>query len=230
MKKLIYIIWAFCLGLQGCEQDPEYEYDDIDRIYFQYEVQNSLGNNVSVDSVVFSFGKLPEEVVADTAKIVVQLMGNVSEQPRKYRVKVLEKGVQLNGVTTMVEGEDYAPIAEEQVFGPNRFQDTLRILVYRKNLSTSLRNPESKTLMLALEEGEDFLLGNAFHDVLLQDQACRRWTLPWAQSTAISRPSRMWLQAPAAPTMVGLSRELPTMAAWLFRPGSSTTRAAASRT
>lgn len=71
---------------------------------------------------------------------------------------------------------------------------------------------------------------NAFHDVLLQDQACRRWTLPWAQSTAISRPSRMWLQAPAAPTMVGLSRELPTMAAWLFRPGSSTTRAAASRT
>ena len=60
MKKLIYIIWAFCLGLQGCEQDPEYEYDDIDRIYFQYEVQNSLGNNVSVDSVVFSFGKLPE--------------------------------------------------------------------------------------------------------------------------------------------------------------------------
>ena len=89
MKKLIYIIWAFCLGLQGCEQDPEYEYDDIDRIYFQYEVQNSLGNNVSVDSVVFSFGKLPEEVVADTAKIVVQLMGNVSEQPRKYRVKVL---------------------------------------------------------------------------------------------------------------------------------------------
>ena len=156
MKKLIYIIWAFCLGLQGCEQDPEYEYDDIDRIYFQYEVQNSLGNNVSVDSVVFSFGKLPEEVVADTAKIVVQLMGNVSEQPRKYRVKVLKEGVQLSGVTTMVEGEDYAPIAEEQVFGPNRFQDTLRILVYRKNLSTSLRNPESKTLMLTLEEGEDF--------------------------------------------------------------------------
>ena len=57
MKKLIYIVWAFCLGLQGCEQDPEYEYDDIDRIYFQYEVQNSLWNNVSVDSVVFSFGR-----------------------------------------------------------------------------------------------------------------------------------------------------------------------------
>ena len=71
-------------------------------------------------------------------------------------MKVLEKGKQLSGVTTMVEGEDYAPIAEEQVFGANRFQDTLRILVYRSNLSTSLRNPESKTLMLTLEEGGDF--------------------------------------------------------------------------
>ena len=83
-------------------------------------------------------------------------------------MKVLKEGVQLSGVTTMVEGEDYAPIAEEQVFGPNRFQDTLRILVYRKNLSTSLRNPESKTLMLALEEGEDFLLGvNVGHEMKL---------------------------------------------------------------
>ena len=66
MKKFIYIIWAFCIGLQGCEQDPEYEYDEVNRIYFQYEVQNSLGNKVSIDSVVFSFGKLPEAVVADT--------------------------------------------------------------------------------------------------------------------------------------------------------------------
>lgn len=168
MKKFIYIIWAFCIGLQGCEQDPEYEYDEVNRIYFQYEVQNSLGNKVSIDSVVFSFGKLPEAVVADTAKIVIQLMGNISEQPRKYRVKVLEKGKQLSGVTTMVEGEDYAPIAEEQVFGANRFQDTLRILVYRSNLSTSLRNPESKTLMLTLEEGGDFQLGiNVGHEMKL---------------------------------------------------------------
>lgn len=120
-------------------------------------IQNSLGNKVSVVSVVFiRLGNCQKRSLLIRLKIVVQLMGNVSEQPRKYRVKVLEKGVQLNGVTTMVEGEDYAPIAEEQVFGPNRFQDTLRILVYRKNLSTSLRNPESKTLMLALEEGEDF--------------------------------------------------------------------------
>ena len=55
MKKVIYVFLWFCLYLQGCEQKVEYQYDDVNRIYFQYEVLNSLGNKVSLDSVVFSF-------------------------------------------------------------------------------------------------------------------------------------------------------------------------------
>ena len=136
MKKVIYVFLWFCLYLQGCEQKVEYQYDDVNRIYFQYEVLNSLGNKVSLDSVVFSFGKLSDDVGADTAKIVVRVLGNTSEEPRTYRVKVLEKGNYLNGET-----------------------DTLRIVVFRKNLSKSLRNPESKTLMLTLVAGGDFQLG-----------------------------------------------------------------------
>lgn len=54
MKKVIYVFLWFCLYLQGCEQKVEYQYDDVNRIYFQYEVLNSLGNKVSLDSVVFS--------------------------------------------------------------------------------------------------------------------------------------------------------------------------------
>ena len=131
MKKVIYVFLWFCLYLQGCEQKVEYQYDDVNRIYFQYEVLNSLGNKVSLDSVVF----------ADTAKIVVRVLGNTSEEPRTYRVKVLEKGNYLNGETDMVADEDYVSLAEEQLFGPGRFQDTLRIVVFRKNLSKSLRNP-----------------------------------------------------------------------------------------
>lgn len=53
MKKVIYVFLWFCLYLQGCEQKVEYQYDDVNRIYFQYEVLNSLGNKVSLDSVVF---------------------------------------------------------------------------------------------------------------------------------------------------------------------------------
>ena len=159
MKKVIYVFLWFCLYLQGCEQKVEYQYDDVNRIYFQYEVLNSLGNKVSLDSVVFSFGKLSDDVGADTAKIVVRVLGNTSEEPRTYRVKVLEKGNYLNGDTDMVADEDYVSLAEEQLFGPGRFQDTLRIVVFRKNLSKSLRNPESKTLMLTLVAGGDFQLG-----------------------------------------------------------------------
>lgn len=107
MKKVIYVFLWFCLYLQGCEQKVEYQYDDVNRIYFQYEVLNSLGNKVSLDSVVFSFGKLSDDVVADTAKIVVRVLGNTSEEPRTYRVKVLEKGNYLNGETDMVADEDY---------------------------------------------------------------------------------------------------------------------------
>ena len=125
MKKVIYVFLWFCLYLQGCEQKVEYQYDDVNRIYFQYEVLNSLGNKVSLDSVVFSFGKLSDDVGADTAKIVVRVLGNTSEEPRTYRVKVLEKGNYLNGETDMVADEDYVSLAEEQLFGPGRFQDTL---------------------------------------------------------------------------------------------------------
>ena len=111
MKKVIYVFLWFCLYLQGCEQKVEYQYDDVNRIYFQYEVLNSLGNKVSLDSVVFSFGKLSDDVVADTAKIVVRVLGNTSEEPRTYRVKVLEKGNYLNGETDMVADEDYVSLA-----------------------------------------------------------------------------------------------------------------------
>lgn len=159
MKKIIYCILGFCLGLQGCEKEVEYQYDDVDRIYFEYETVNRLGKKVAVDSVVFSFGKLPDAVEADTAKIVVRLLGNMSPEPRKYRVKVLEKGIYRKGTTDMVADEDYIALDKEQVFGSERTVDTLRIVVFRANLSKNYREPESKTLMLSLTAGSDFQLG-----------------------------------------------------------------------
>ncbi|MDE5610904.1 MAG: DUF4843 domain-containing protein [Odoribacter sp.] len=145
MRKMIYMICLLCFGLQGCDNEIKYQYDDVNRLYFDF-----------VDSVRFSFGKLPEEVTVDTAKIVVRLLGNASAEPRTYRVKVLENGTRLKGTTDMVAGVHYEPLEEKQVFGPDRFQDTLRIVLFREPLSSSFRNPEFKTLMLALESGDDF--------------------------------------------------------------------------
>ena len=145
MRRIIYMVCLFCFCLQGCEKEAEYQYDDVNRLYFEF-----------IDSVRFSFGKLPEEVTIDTAKIVVRLLGNSSSHSRNYRVKVLEKGTRLSGITDMVAGGHYEPLGEKQGFGPDRFQDTLRIVLHRKPLSPSFRNPEYKTLMLALESGDDF--------------------------------------------------------------------------
>ncbi len=145
MRKVIYMLCLLWFCLQSCEKEAEYQYDDIDRLYFEV-----------VDSVRFSFGKLPEEVTTDTAKIVVRLLGNSSDRVRTFRVKVLEKGNRLEGTTDMVAGEDYEPLAEKQMFGAGRFQDTLRIVLHREHLSPSFRNPVHKTLILALESGDDF--------------------------------------------------------------------------
>lgn len=51
-------------------------------------------------------------------KIVVRVLGNTSEEPRTYRVKVLEKGNYLNGETDMVADEDYVSLAEEHYSVP----------------------------------------------------------------------------------------------------------------
>lgn len=159
MKKIAFALLGLGLCLQACEQQPAYMYDSVGRIYFQYETYNSLGHKVPLDSVVFSFGKLPDEVTADTAKVVVRVLGDAVPQDRSYRVKVLDKGQYLSGTTDMVAGQDYEVLAPDQVFGAHRFHDTLRIVVFRRNLSKSIREPRSKTLMLGLEAGGDFELG-----------------------------------------------------------------------
>lgn len=153
MKRMVYILCMLCFCLQGCEKELEYRYDDVDRIYFEYEYKNSSDRLVYRDSVIFSFGKLPESVTVDTAKIPVCLLGNPSETERTYRVKVVA------AESDMVEGEDYEVLSPEQTFGAHRLVDTLRIVVFREHLSASVRNPQSKTLQLELEASGDFQLG-----------------------------------------------------------------------
>lgn len=149
----ISIILLFILS--GCAKEMKYQYDSVNRIYFQVKKQNSLGNMVPIDSVVFSFGKQPENIKKDTAKIAVQVMGDSSSVDRIYNVKVLATGAD-GSKTTMVEGQDYDLISPEQVFRAGRFLDTLRIVVYREHLSSSVQHPVSKTLMLKLEPSKDF--------------------------------------------------------------------------
>lgn len=157
MKNYIYI--AVILSMLGCTREVDTQYDNVGRIYFQYEKANSLGNMARIDSVTFSFGKLPDEIQDDTARIVVCLMGIPATSDRTYRVKVVETGEFVKGKTTLVVNKNYDPIATEQTFHKNNYTDTLRVALHRSDLSTSLKRPESRTLILRLESSDDFKPG-----------------------------------------------------------------------
>lgn len=155
MKVLRYILAASVLAvvLHSCDQDINFPYEGKDRIQFQHYTTNYNSVRLYTDSVVFSFGLLDDSIKADTAKIPMEFLGKGSDQPRTYKVVVVPDS------TNAVEGVHYQKFNEMQTFRAGEFTDTLRILVYRDQLSTSFRNPQTIRLDLKLEPTDDFDLG-----------------------------------------------------------------------
>lgn len=156
MKKLIYMMILGCLvyGLGSCDQDIDHPYTGKDRIQFRcFTYNSSLEKRTYTDSLTFSFGLVADSIEIDTAKIVLEFMGKGSDQERTYNISVIPDS------TTAIEGVHYGKLEHAQRFRPNSNTDTLRIVVYRENLSTSFRHPETIRLDLKLEPSEDFDLG-----------------------------------------------------------------------
>lgn len=155
MKKLIYMMILGCLiyGLGSCDQDINKPYEGKDRIQFRHFTTDYNGKRTYSDSLVFSFGLRPDSIKIDTADIIMEYLGKGSDKPRTYRV------VTLMDSTTAVAGTHYEAINEIQSFQPNKLTDTIRVLVYRENLSTSFRDPKTIRIDLKLEPTEDFDLG-----------------------------------------------------------------------
>lgn len=154
MNKLIYMLTSglILLFVVACDTKIDYPYTGKDRIQFRHYTVNYNGRTYS-DSLVFSFGLKPDEITVDTAKIVMEYLGKGSDVERTYRVSVVKDS------TTAVVGTHYKAIDELQKFRPGKLTDTLRIVVYRENLSTSFRNPQTIRIDLRLEPTEDFELG-----------------------------------------------------------------------
>ena len=69
MGKFIFVILLILCISQACEKDPAFSFKGDDRIYFDYpNVLNSLGEETDfeVDSIIFSFVSLPDEITEDT--------------------------------------------------------------------------------------------------------------------------------------------------------------------
>lgn len=157
MKKLHFLYLTALLSLvsvfYGCDQEIDYPYQGKDRIQFRHYTTDWNGKRHYNDSIVYSFGLKPDDVHVDTAKVVVEFLGNKSDIDRHYKVTVVKDS------TTAVEGVHYKAIEEMQTFRKDEFTDTIRIVVFRDNLSTSFRNPTTIRIDLRLEPTEDFDLG-----------------------------------------------------------------------
>lgn len=155
MKKIVYIltlvlVWA---TLFSCNQEIQYPYEGKDRVHFKHFTNEANNVRKYIDSTSFSFGLKGDTVLTDTLRVVVELVGNVSQENRTYSVEIATDS------TNAIEGVHYKPFSKEQIFRAKRVRDTLKIVVIRKDLSKDYINQINYRLDLKLKENSDFDLG-----------------------------------------------------------------------
>lgn len=147
------------LALSGChEQDVDTAFEARNGIYFSGKANDS-GEFLPQDSVTFSFGLRPENIRYDTVRLGLTYLGRKSDAPRKFKVKVVEKGMHEYLRTDMVEGVHYLPLEPEYIFAPDSYEATLTVVIDREQFSSSFHKAEEHSLVLRLEENEDFYIG-----------------------------------------------------------------------
>lgn len=154
MKKLTYLLSVLSLlfTIFSCDQEINYPYEGKDRIHFKhFDIVSN--KRVYIDSTVFSFGLKDDTIRIDTLKLVVELVGKPLTTDRKYRVEILTDS------TTAEEGLHYEKFSTEQIFRAKRIRDTLKIILFRDNLSSDYTKPSNKRLDLILRETADFDIG-----------------------------------------------------------------------
>lgn len=148
MKKLT-IICALALLGAACTKEAGLTYTEKDKIYFVYSYLY-YGRVIEYDKVIFSFGKHPDGVIRDTAKIPVRVMGQQADRDRQYRFSIDKDS------TTAKEGVHYEVLNMQQPFKKGLFTDTLRIVTLRSQLSSSHIKQENARLRLRMESNDDF--------------------------------------------------------------------------
>lgn len=158
-RRYILILLSFLavtMSFYSCDQSIDNFYAEKSRIQFKHYRETVTLNKVTryyFDKNTFSFGMAPDAVKEDTARIVVEFLGEVSDRDRSYTVKINADS------TTAVEGVHYKPFSATQTFHAGRMKDTLKIVALRSELSSSFIFPEDRRIVLDLVPSEDFNLG-----------------------------------------------------------------------
>lgn len=156
-RNILMPLMLAIMVFSSCKQEIDNFYAEKARIQFKYFKEVTGSNKVIYrtyfDRTTFSFGMKDESLEKDTAKIVVEFLGKVSNLDRNYQVRIVADS------TTAVEGLHFEPFSTTQIFRAGRMKDTLKIVVKRKALSSSFLNPEDKRLTLEMVSTADFNLG-----------------------------------------------------------------------
>lgn len=158
-RNYIAILLSFLVvivSFYSCDQSIDNLYTEKARIQFKHYRETVILNKVTryyFDKNTFSFGMSPDAVKEDTARIVVEFLGEVSDRDRSYTVKINADS------STALEGVHYKSFPATQIFRAGRMKDTLKIVALRSQLSSSFIIPEDRRLVLDLEPSDDFNLG-----------------------------------------------------------------------
>ena len=150
---MLVLFMLATMVLPSCKQEIDNMYKGKARIQFKYYTLDFNKKMIFNNKSTFSFGMKNDAIIKDTAKIVVEFLGTVSDKDRTYKVSVATDS------TTAVAGMHYEPINPTQVFKAGKMKDTLRIVVDRTKLSTSFKVPEDRRIALVMEPTDDFDLG-----------------------------------------------------------------------
>ncbi len=153
MKRIcIIIITAIFAGLfwSGCQKDLD-TYEGESGIYFDHTRDQNL---LRADTLPFAWGQIDGDILEQKVSLQINLLGNVTDYDRTFRVNVIESVVPeslKDEMKVAVEGTDYRAFANECTIRANEVSTNLEITLLR----TEALQTESRILTVALEETEE---------------------------------------------------------------------------
>lgn len=178
MKKILFgtILSLMIVSQVACNQDIDGFDNSVNYITFDlpYEV-DAYGRKTGrrVDSLFYSFAMDGPEITFYKFKVPVNISGLRMDRSRAYKVAAV-----LDGSTVEMDDWNAASLSEALVEA-NCLRDTLEVVVNR----TEILKKESRTLVLALQENEEFSLGShellrmklVFADILQEPSWWKNW-------------------------------------------------------
>lgn len=158
MKYSLILILASTLLFGSCEQGMETLYEPYNGVYFSGEFNQ--GVFIPTDSMTVSFGLRDASIRYDTVRINVSFLGRQSNQRTAFKVQAIKQSTLHEEFRNdMEEGVHYLPLEEYYYFEPNTYETTMNLIIDRSHFSSDYQKAEEHSIILRLEESEDFIIG-----------------------------------------------------------------------